>query len=229
VLRTLAFAFAALALAACASSSSSIPTAELPPPDPAALATVNSAADYHIGPMDTLDINVFQAPNLNRTVQVDATGVITMPLIGPVKAAGRTTSELQQAIATALDAKYLQSPQVSVAVKEFASQKVTVDGAVEQPGVYPIRGRATLLQAIAMAKGADKKSANEKQVVIFRTVNGERMAARFDLTEIRAGRADDPTVYADDLIVVDRSGARSLLRSVASVLPTVAIFQRLIF
>ncbi len=229
MLRTLAFAFAALALAACASSNSSIPTAELPPPDPAQLAAIGSAADYHIGPMDTLDINVFQAPNLNRTVQVDATGMIAMPLIGSVKAAGRTTSDLQQEIASALNAKYLQSPQVSVAVKEFASQKVTVDGAVGQPGVYPIRGHATLLQAIAMAKGADIKSANEKQVIIFRTVNGEKMAARFDLTEIRAGRANDPDVYADDMIVVDRSGARSLLRNVTSALPVLAIFRPLIF
>lgn len=229
MLKTLAFAFAALALASCASTDSSIPTAELPPPDPAALATIGSAGDYHIGPMDTLDINVFQAPNLNRTVQVDATGMISMPLIGGVQAAGRTTSELQHEIARTLEAKYLQSPQVSVAVKDFASQKVTVDGAVSQPGVYPIRGHATLLQAIAMAKGADPKSANEKQVVIFRTVKGERMAARFDLTKIRAGHADDPEVYADDLIVVDRSGARSLLRSVTSTLPALAIFQRLIF
>jgi polysaccharide export outer membrane protein len=179
--------------------------------------------------MDTLDINVFQAPNLNSTVQVDATGMIAMPLIGSVRAAGLTTKQLRQAITTALEQKYLQSPQVSVAVKEFVSQRVTVDGAVQQPGVYPIRGRTTLLQAIALAKGADQKSANEKQVVIFRTVNGERMAARFDLTEIRKGNANDPEIYGDDLVVVDRSGARSLLRSVTSTLPVLAVFRRLIF
>lgn len=227
--RTLTFALAALALASCASSGSSIPTAELPPPDPIALAQIGSAAEYHIGPMDTLEVNVFQAPDLNRTVQVDATGMITLPLIGQLPAAGHTTSELQKSIAAALDQKYLQSPQVTVAVKEFVSQRVTVDGAVNTPGVYPIQGRTTLLQAIAMAKGADQKSANEKQVVIFRTVNGERQAARFDLTEIRKGHANDPEVYGDDMIVVDRSGARSLLRSVTSTLPVLAVFQRLIF
>jgi polysaccharide export outer membrane protein len=226
---TFAFAALALALASCASTDKSIPTAELPPPDPIALAQIGSAAEYHIGPMDTLDINVFQAPNLNSTVQVDATGMIAMPLIGSVRAAGLTTTQLRQAITTALEQKYLQSPQVSVAVKEFVSQRVTVDGAVQQPGVYPIRGRTTLIQAIAMAKGADQKSANEKQVVIFRTVNGERMAARFDLTEIRKGNASDPEIYGDDLIVVDRSGARSLLRSVTSTLPVLAVFRRLIF
>lgn len=227
--RTLTFALAALVLAGCASTDSSIPTAELPPPDPIALAQIGSAAEYHIGPMDTLDVNVFQAPNLNRTVQVDATGRIDLPLIGPIRAAGLTTTDLQKTITAALDQKYLQSPQVSVTVKEFVSQRVTVDGAVEQPGVYPITGRTTLLQAIAMAKGADQKSANEKQVVIFRTVNGERMAARFDLTEIRKGRADDPEIYGDDMVVVDRSGARSLLHGVTSTLPMLAVFRRLIF
>ena len=228
MLRTLAFVLATLVLAGCASSGSSVSAVELPPPDPVTLAKVGSVAEYHIGPMDTLDVNVFQAPDLSRTVQVDATGMITLPLIGSIPAAGRTTSELQDAIAKVLSAKYLQAPQVNVAVKDFVSQQVTVDGAVSQPGVYPVRGRTTLLQAIAMAKGADPKLANEKQVVIFRTVDGQRMAARFDLTEIRAGRADDPEVYGNDLIVVDRSGTRSLLRSVSSSLPVVAVFTRLL-
>lgn len=229
-LRNLICILGALAIAGCGSSgNSSIPTGSLPPPDPVALATIGSNAEYRIGPMDTLEVSVFQAPDLNRTVQVDATGMINLPLLGGVPAAGRTTAQLQSEVAAKLGEKYLQSPEVSVAVKEFASQRVTVDGAVGAPGVYPIRGRTTLLQAVALAKGADPRLANEKQVVVFRTVNGQRMAARFDLAAIRAGEAEDPEVFGNDVIVVDRSGTRSLLRDVIGALPIVSIFRPLIF
>lgn len=228
-LRPLISIVGALALAACASSNSSIPERDLPPPDPVALATIGSNAEYRIGPMDTLEVSVFQAPNLNRAVQVDATGVISLPLLGIVPAAGRTTQELQTEIAAKLGEKYMQSPEVMVAVKEFASQRVTIDGAVTQPGVYPIRGRTTLLQAVALAKGTKARLANDRQVVVFRTVDGQRMAARFDLAAIRQGEADDPEIFGNDVIVVDQSTGRGLLREVLGVLPVFSVFRPLIF
>lgn len=228
-MRTLVSTLAVLVLTACASgSNSSIPTTELPPPDPVALANIGSADEYRIGPLDTLEVAVFGAPDLSRPVQVDATGRITLPLIGQTMAAGLTTTELQRAIATRLGEKYLQNPEVTVAVREFASQRVTVDGAVTTPGVYPIRGKTTLMQAVALAKGASRL-ANERQVVIFRTVNGQRMAARFDLKAIRAGEANDPEIYGNDVVIVDSSGARGVLREVIGALPVVNVFRPLIF
>ena len=77
---------------------------------------------------------------------------IILPLIGSVNAAGKTVTELQEDVSTRLKEKYLQSPEVTIYVKEFASQKVTVEGAVVQPGVYPITGRTTLLQALAISQ-----------------------------------------------------------------------------
>jgi polysaccharide export outer membrane protein len=228
-LRNFLCVLGALVAASCASSgASNIPVGNLPPPDPVALAKIGSTAEYHIGPLDSIEVNVLQSSDLNRTVQVDAAGQINLPLIGTLIAAGKTTRELQSEIATRLQAKYFQSPEVSVAVREYASQRVTVDGAVNSPGVYPIAGRTTLLQAVALAKGPNRE-ANDKQVVVFRNVGGQRLAARFDLDAIRSGTADDPEIFGNDVVVVDRSGGRGILREVLGVLPVISIFRPLLF
>lgn len=194
----------------------------MPPPDPVKLTT--SVDSYKIGPLDVLDVSVFQVPDLTRTVQVDAAGQITLPLIGAVPAAGRSAGELQVVVADKLRARYLQSPEVTIAVKEFASQKVTVEGSVTQPGVYPITGRTTLLQALAMARGTDGL-ANEKRVVVYRTVNGQRMGALFDIQMVRAGTLDDPVIYGNDTVVVERSGAKSMFRQITSASPLLGLFR----
>ena len=85
----------------------------------------------------------------------DTGGNLLLPLIGQVRAAGRTPAELSDEIATALKKKYMKDPQVVVSVKEAQGQKITVDGAVGQPGVYPLNGPTTLMQAVSLAKGAD--------------------------------------------------------------------------
>jgi polysaccharide export outer membrane protein len=220
----------ALTLAACgASRMEGMQTGgSLPPPDPVRIEPTIAASGYQIGPMDQLDVNVFQVPDLTRTVEVDAAGQITLPLIGSVVAAGKTVTQLQGDIATALKAKYLQSPEVTVYISEYASQKVTVDGAVAAPGVYALQGRTTLMQAIAMAKGADRV-ANERRVIIFRTINNQRMGALYDLAAIRAGTLADPEVYARDVIVVEKSGVKSAFRDVAGAMPVMGLFKPLIY
>ena len=195
----------------------------LPPPDQNGMVMTQQA--YRIGPLDKLDISVFQVPELTGSVEVDASGQISLPLIGQVAAGGKTTGELSQLIAQKLSAKYLQDPQVTVVVKEALSQKITVEGAVQQPGVYPIEGRTTLMQAIAMARGADPNRANEKKVVVFRTVGGQRMAAGFNLVDIRTGKTDDPQVYGNDVIVMDASNARGIFHDMIASVPLLAIFR----
>jgi polysaccharide export outer membrane protein len=112
-----------------------------------------------------------------------------------------------------------------VVVKEALSQRITVEGAVQQPGVYPIEGRTTLMQALALARGSDPARSNEKKVVVFRTVNGQRMAAGFNMDEIRRGKMEDPQVYGNDIIVVDSNNAKGFLRDVISAVPLLAIFH----
>ena len=182
--------------------------------------------EYRLEAQDKIDITVYQVKDLSlEKVQIDSAGNVFLPLIGVVPAAGRTPTQLAGDIADRLQGKYLQAPQVAVRVSEAASQKVTVDGAVIQPGVYVMSGRTTLLQAVAMAKGPDSRYADLKRVVVFRNVDGQRMAATYNLKDIRTGRAEDPEIKGNDVIVVDGSGTKRALREMLGALPALTIFR----
>ncbi|MGH6828232.1 MAG: polysaccharide biosynthesis/export family protein [Rhizomicrobium sp.] len=174
--------------------------------------------DYRIGAQDTLAIEVFGVPELSETaVQVDNAGTIAMPLIGRVSAVGLTTSELSERIAGELNQKFVKNPVVTVTIKDAASQKITVDGSVTQPGVYEIPAHTTLTQAVALAKGPDNV-ADIHSVSIVRNGPGGRTVSIFDLDAIHDGKAMDPAVEANDEIVVDTSGSRKFVRDFGSVL-----------
>jgi polysaccharide export outer membrane protein len=196
--------------------------AELPPPDTTSASLAASA--YRIGPADKLDVNVFQVKDLTGTVDVDAAGKISLPLVGSIQAAGRTTTELSKDIADRLRGGYVQDPQVTVVVKEALSQKVTVEGAVQKPGVYPITGPTTLSTAVALAAGADPARANERHVRVMRMVGGKRVQASYNLAAINNGKAVDPPVYGNDIIVVESSQGQGLLRDIATAAPLLYLF-----
>jgi polysaccharide export outer membrane protein len=179
---------------------------------------------YKISPLDTLKIAVFQVPDLSGEFEVDLTGNIALPLIGTVKAVDKTPSTLQTEIAQRLGAKYLQNPDVSVGVKSSSTRTVTLDGAVSYPGMYPVDRTITLLQAIALAKGPSAE-ANPRRVAVFRTIGGKRMAAAFDLTSIRRGEAEDPSIYSGDIIVVDGSKIKQTQREILQALPILGVFN----
>lgn len=181
-------------------------------------------AEYRIGVGDKLDVRVFQVAELSfEELVVDTSGNINMPLIGAVRGADRTAGQLASDIAGRLGARFLRDPQVTVTVKEAASQKVTVDGAVTKPGVYEMRGSTSLLQAVAMAEGPTRV-ADLTKVAVFRNIDGRRAVALFDLSAIRQGRAADPQVLGDDVIVVDTSRLNSTLREVIGAIPAFAAF-----
>ena len=189
------------------------------------LREIKSSAAHRLRPGDVVTITVFQADSFSGDRTVDATGRIQMPLIGAVDAEGKTSPELQAILTAKLASSYLRAPSVQVVIKEAKSEKVTVDGSVLQPGIYEIEGDMTLLQAVALARGPNP-DANPKRVVIFRTIKGERQAAAFDLTTIRTGLEPDPSVYGDDIIVVDGSATRQQFRDVISSLPLLSVFTR---
>ena len=195
----------------------------LPAPDSAALLSP-AAADYRIGAQDTLEINVFGIEELKREVQVDGGGKVLLPLVGQMQAGGRTPGEFSTDLEHALKAKYMKNPQVIVTVKNAQSQRVTIDGAVNKPGVYPLNGPTTLLQAISLGGGPDQKLANTKKVAVFRQVAGRRHAATFDLNQIRTGKADDPQIYGNDIIVVDTSGGAKFIQNFQGVFPLLGLF-----
>ena len=199
----------------------------LPPPDTtAASGAYEGATDYRIGAQDLLEISVFGVSDLNRTARVNSNGQITLPLIGGVMAGGKTIPELEQELARKYAEGYLQKPQVTVFVKEYTSQRVTLEGAFKKPGIYPLTGKTTLLQAIAMAEGLDKL-ADPRGVVVFRNIDGKRMGAAFDLVAVRRGEVVDPQVYGDDVIVVETSGSRTAVREFIDKLGVFAMFLAL--
>jgi polysaccharide export outer membrane protein len=180
-------------------------------------------SDYRIGPQDLIDISVFQVADLARTVRVNTAGQISLPLVGTIQAGGMTVQGLEVEIAKKLEEKFLQNPQVTVFIKEYASQRVTVEGAVVRPGIFPLTGRTSLLQCIAIS-GGFLQLADPKGVVIFRQVGGKKMAAVFDIKAIRAGNAEDPLVYGDDIIVVETSGSKTALSRFIQAVPFLNVF-----
>lgn len=183
----------------------------LPPP------TVNDLAQqgrpYLIGPFDRMTVEVYGVQELSRSVQADANGQVALPLAGIIDAAGKTPGELAVLIAERLRGRYVRDPQVTVNLTEQVSQRITVSGEVEEPGLYPVLGRMTLMRAIATAKGLGE-FARPNHVVVFRRVANQDMAALYDLRAIEQGIYPDPEVYANDVVMVGDSPARRLFRDV---------------
>lgn len=210
-----------LALCACGTSR----TKDIPqgaaalaefPPAPAATAPL---AAYRLGPLDELSVNVFREPDLSvERAVVDLAGNINLPLVGPVRAVGRTAEEIDGELEQRLNARYLRDARVSVAVTKATSYTFTIEGEVRQPGTYAIPGRLTLLQAVAAGGGVTER-ARLSEVIVFRTVEGKRYAARFDLRDVRAGLMADPELQVGDVVVVNFSAGQQLYRDLLQVAP----------
>lgn len=184
------------------------PGNELPPP------TTLGDGDkyiYTLGPLDKISIEVDGMPDLLREVVIDGQGMISYPLAGSVSAAGLTTNELANLLERRMRENHVRDPQVSVNIVEAVSQVLTVDGEVENPGLYPVYRDMTLIQAVALA-GGNTEFARTSSVVIFRTVKGQDYVGLYDLKAIRYGNYADPKVYPNDRIVISDSEARRWLQ-----------------
>lgn len=171
-----------------------------------------------IGPLDTIEVNVFGIAELSRQMQVDGSGRIAMPLIGSLEAGGKTAQELAADMTRALAGSFVRNPDVTINILSSVSQVVTIDGQVREPGLYPVTNQMTLMRVIASAKGLNE-FADQQDVVILRTVDGQRMAGLYNVAAIRRGLYDDPQIYASDLIMVGDSPQRRLFRDVISAAP----------
>jgi polysaccharide export outer membrane protein len=171
--------------------------------------------------MDVLEVSVFKVPELSKSVEVADTGTINMPLLGEVPAAGKTAHEIEQDLTRKLGAKYLKDPQVTVFVKDHNSQMVTVEGAVNKPGVVPIRGKLSLVQLIAISGGLNN-DLYDKNVTVFSTINGERTSKVYDIDDVRAGKAADPELHQGDVVVVDNSTGKVALQTALKVISPAA-------
>lgn len=122
----------------------------------AAVSTQRS--DYIIGPEDLLEISVFELEGLNKTVRVSEEGMINLPLLGEVRAEGRSRRGLEEIVRNLLEEKYINEPQVSVFIREYRSRSVSVIGSVRKPGTYKLLGTRTLIHMISEAGGLTDKA-----------------------------------------------------------------------
>ncbi|WP_139147072.1 polysaccharide biosynthesis/export family protein [Hydrogenophaga sp. PML113] len=168
--------------------------------------------NYRISPNDLMEFDVFGVPDMKRDLRVNATGEVSLPLIGQVPVAGLTTQAAARLIADRYQEKYLQDPQVSLFIKEFTTRRVAIEGAVLRPGVYPIAGQLTLLRALALSGGFAPYADINKIVVYRNQAGGAREQFTYDLDKVRAGQEKDPDIRSDDVIVVQRNARRTALR-----------------
>ncbi|MFN3890315.1 MAG: polysaccharide biosynthesis/export family protein [Beijerinckiaceae bacterium] len=218
-----------LALAACSPAGGGMTSFTTIETQPNALPAnlrpgVAGSGIYQVATGDVLEVSVFQAPNLNRTVEVDGAGNVVLALVGPVHVAGKTIRQAEAEIAKKLGAKYLQSPDVTIFVKDSVGQRVTVDGAVRKTGYVQAKGDMTLLRVLAES-GGFTETADQAAVMIFRPTEKGRMVARFDANAIRLGQAPDPPVYGGDTVIVDDSVAKTAWKQFREVLPIAGFFR----
>ena len=214
-----------VALTACASTPkvggaanlAVVDATELPSPERSDIAA--STRPYYVGPLDKLNIDVFGIPELaQREVQVDSEGRLSFPLAGTMDVAGLTPPEIENLLVQRLRVAHVRQPQVTVNLKEMVSQRLTIEGEVKNPGMYPITGKMTLLRAIALSEGTTEFS-KLSDVVVFRSVAGKNYAALYNLNAIRHGAYQDPDVYPGDIVMVGESRGRRLFKDLLQVVP----------
>jgi polysaccharide export outer membrane protein len=147
--------------------------------------------EFRLGPDDVVEVSVYQEKELSAIVPVRPDGKISIPLIGEMPASGKTAKELQKEITSGY-AQFITEPAVTVVVKEINSPKVSVLGEVKTPGVYKIKDRATVLDAIALAGGLTQYAKKDKITIIRVEPSGEQRHMKVNLDDQIKGRRLDP-------------------------------------
>lgn len=191
-------------LPSCGPSLRSIPHAD--PSDPRIYSASLPAAEYRIQPGDQLDIKFFYSPELNEQMPVRPDGRISLQLAHDIMAAGRTPAELSNALKEKYSTE-LKNPEVTVIVRTFGDQRIYVDGEVARPGLLPLTGPTTVLQAVAQAGGFLASGSTAEVVVIRRGPENKPIAMRVDMEKVRGGIDTTPDIYlkAFDMIYVPRT------------------------
>ena len=166
-------------------------------------AQASQGEGYRIGPRDVLEVRVFDLDQLNSTVRVSEAGTIELPVIGEIVASGMTQNGLAKAIEQALS-RFVNDPQVFVVVSEYQSQRFSTLGAVSSPGIYPMVGRTTLLEAISMAGGFTKFGSSSR-VKVLRPKKDEAgyETVKIDIKKVMNGDSQkDILLITGDMVVV---------------------------
>ncbi len=157
---------------------------------------------YYVAPGDVLRIGVWKEPELNGDVFVRLDGMITVPLVGEVKAADKTPDQIATEVRTRLRA-FLEVPQVTVTVAQAISARFYVIGEVTTSGAFPLTGRISILQALALA-GGFREFAKREKIIVIRERHGQRQALLFNFRDLESGTnlGQNITVEAGDTLIV---------------------------
>ena len=217
---------AALALAACQR-----PIAPVVPAGQAGYDAVvvdpasATPARYTLKPGDKIAVRVYGESELSVSeLIIDNAGTVSLPLIGDVRAISHTATELASQIEAAYAARFLRNPRVTVFILKGLQQTIAVEGEVRQPGVFPFEEGQTLLSAMALAR-SPSETAKLDEVMIFRTIDGQKTAGRFDIRLIRGGRMPDVELVPGDVVVVGYSAIRTAYLDVVRALPVLGYFR----
>ena len=219
----MALTVSALAMSGCASH----PVNPLPV-GAAAYTTMDVKADVPgediVRPGDHLAIRVLGEPELTSDAYiVDAKGSIQVPLAGELLVAGRNPGEVRDELTRRLGSRFIRNPQVTVGISQRRRTTFVVEGDVREPGIFEAAPGTTLLSAMAQAKSTTD-TARLDEVMIFRMLDGQRIGARFNLGDIREGRATDPIILAGDTVVVGRSGLKNGWKQFLQAVPLFNLF-----
>ena len=154
---------------------------------------------YRIGREDVLEIAVWRDPDLSRTVPVRPDGLISLPMVGELQAAGKSPAELENNVRTRLE-PYVKEPKVTVIVREANSSRVFVTGEVQKPGAYPMRGRVSVVQAVALAGGFSEFANSNAMMVIREGKGGGRFPVRY--RDLVSGDGGNFYLQPGDTVVV---------------------------
>lgn len=179
-----------------AARAAQVPVADTAP------AAVEESAPYYVAPGDVLRIAVWKEPELSTEVFVRLDGMITVSVVGDVRAAGKTTEQIATEVRTKLRS-VLEVPQVTVTVAQAVSARFYVVGEVAVSGAFPLTGRITILQALALA-GGFREFAKRDRIVVIRERRGQRQAIVFNFRDLEAGinLEQNIAVEAGDTLIV---------------------------
>jgi len=169
-------------------------------PSVATVTPAETDQEYHIGPQDVIQIDVWKEPEFTRTIPVRPDGKISLPLLNDVQAAGFTAMQLAGNIRDGLT-KYLNNPQVTVTVAQINSRRVFVTGEVAKSGALPLLPGMTVLQALS-SSGGFTQFAKEKGIYILRNENGKQVKLPYDYKDVLKGKKEDILLQPGDVIVV---------------------------
>ncbi len=189
--------------------------------------TFQKPGTYRLRASDVISVTVFREPDLSlEDVRVGVDGIVSLPMLGRHEVGGKTTGEIESELTQRLDTLGLKNPRVSVNISDYASHLVTVEGAVQEAGVYAFQPGARLSSAIAMAKGVTRV-AELKQVAVFRTRPDGIYAARYDYGEVSRGTMLDPVLEPGDRVVVGTSTLSQFWQDTLRALPAFGVFASL--